>query len=281
MNFPETTFLLTGCASGIGRHLSQALVERGAKVYMTDADEEPLECHVNALREKNPYIRAEMMDVRDPAHWKEVIDKAVSAWGKLDVVMNIAGVVDPGKIYEATPAQIDLHLDVNAKGTLYGTQAAAAQMVRQRHGHIINIASLGGLVPLSGMSLYTASKFAVRGFSLAIASELIEHGVFVTIVCPDAVATPMLAQEAKQIDAALSFAGGRILSVRDIERAIFQKVLPRKPVEVIVPFSMNFLTRLVTALPGLTPYLLPYFRNKGLKRQARYRDQAVHVEEAR
>ena len=90
--------------------------------------------------------------------------------GRIDVLMNVAGIIAPGKVHEITADRMLSHLDVNARGVMLGTQAAARQMVRQGQGHIINIASLAGLAPIPGIAPYTASKFAVRGFSLAVAT---------------------------------------------------------------------------------------------------------------
>ena len=104
----------------------------------------------------------------------------------------MAGVLRVERVEDLQPESVALQLDVNTKGVILGTQAAAKVMVGQGRGHIINIASMAALAPVPGISVYSASKFAVRGFSLAAAQELEDRGVQVTVVCPDAVDTPMV-----------------------------------------------------------------------------------------
>jgi 3-oxoacyl-[acyl-carrier protein] reductase len=106
-------------------------------------------------------------------------------------------------------------------------------MVRQKKGHIINIASIAGIVPAWGFNLYNAAKFGVRGFTLAIAYELAEHNVAVTVVCPDAVETPMVKGMENNRAAAMVFGGSRTLSVDEIGNVILQKGLLQKKLEVV------------------------------------------------
>src|SRR5690606_20076022 len=121
-----------------------------------------------------------------------LLGEIIASHGSLDLLLNVAGVLRPGHVHVLSAGEIDLHLDVNAKGVMYGTQAAAREMVRHGGGQIINIASMAALAPIPGIALYSASKFAVRAFSLAVAYELAPHNVRVSVICPDAVSTPML-----------------------------------------------------------------------------------------
>ena len=126
-----------------------------------------------------------------------MLDRAEEAWGEIDVVMNIAGVIRPGEIRSIQAEDVDYHFDINVKGLIFGTRAAAQRMIPRGRGHIINVASLASMAPIPGLGLYSASKYAVRGFSLSAAEELRHHGIAVTTVCPDAVDTPMVD---KQLD---------------------------------------------------------------------------------
>lgn len=272
MSLKDRVFLITGCASGIGKHMAGVVARAGGRALMTDFDADGLARTFDALGDTQGRIRIRVLDVRSAEAWEGAVHDAVESFGRLDVLLNIAGISHSAYIHEAAVERIALHLDVNLKGVMLGTRFAAEVMVQQGAGHIVNIASLAGLCPVPGMSLYSASKFGVRGFGLAIADELKPKGVFVSTLCPDAVATPMLDHEALEPEAVLSFSGNRILTVQDIERAILVDALERKKVEVIVPRSMAPLARLVCALPSLTMPLLPLFRARGLKNQARYRD---------
>lgn len=272
MGIADQTYLITGCASGIGQHLAGALLRRGARVMMADIRIQPMDEYIAREKLEAGQFLIQELDVRDPEAWEGAFVRLEESWQRLDVLINVAGVVNGRYIHEATSEDVDFHMDINAKGTLYGCVAAARRMMPQRSGHIINIASVAGLVPVPGISFYSASKFAVRGFSHAMADELEPHGIFVTVVCPNAVATPMLDMEADQPETMLSFSGTRILTVQDLEQAVIERALVKRPREIILPASMSLFSRFTTAFPALAGGLLPYFRRRGAETQAKYRD---------
>jgi 3-oxoacyl-[acyl-carrier protein] reductase len=263
----SSSILLTGCASGIGRHLVGALLARGHRVVATDIAEEKLRACAEADRWSTRDLRLAPLDVRSAEDWETALDLGEQAFGPIDVVMNVAGALRPGWVHTITPGDVDLHLDVNVKGTMLGTRAASARMVPRRKGHIINIGSLASLAPVPGIALYSASKFAVRGFSLAAATELRPHGVAVTLVMPDAVETPMLDLQVHFEEAAMTFSGDKPLTVRDIARVILEEVLPRRPLEVTIPASRGLLARVANTAPGLSRVLAPVLVKKGRARQ--------------
>ncbi len=264
---PSRVMVLTGAASGIGRHLAGRLLREGHRLLATDVDETQLQ--VAARDDAWPADRALLRahDVRDAPVWPEVVDLAVRTWGHLDVMLNVAGVLRPSRVHAHDAADVDLHLDVNAKGVIHGTRAAAARMVEQGHGHVVNIASLAGHCPVPGLALYAASKFAVRGFSLAAALELRPLGVFVSVVCPDAVQTPMLDRQVPCPEAALSFSGPRPLTVQEVASAIVENILVKRPLEVLIPGPRGVLARATSVWPGLALRLAPLMLRRGAERQ--------------
>lgn len=259
--------VITGAASGIGRHLVGEARSRGFRVLATDLRADAL-AEAAGADGWDAEVRRRPLDVRDPLAWQEAVEDAWAAWRGLDVLVNCAGFLRPGWLLDTSPADVDLHLDVNVKGVIHGTRAAAAVMAREGRGHIVNIASLAGVAPVPGLSLYAASKFAVRGFTLSVADELAEHGVAVTALCPDAVQTPMLEVQRDREEAALTFSGGRVLTVEDIAAALFDEVLPRRPRELLLPRRRGLLAKLASAAPGWSAYLLPRLRAKGRAAQA-------------
>ncbi len=181
--------------------------------------------------------------------------------------MNVAGVLRVEPVYELKAESIALQIDVNTKGVILGTRAAAEVMVRQRHGHIINIASLAALAPIPGIAVYSASKFAVRGFSLAAAQELEPFGVHVSILCPDAVDTPMVDYQLDHAGAALTFSGPKILSTDDVAKAVLG-LLAKPRTELVIPWSRGFLARLSSVMPRfLHRRVVQRLTRKGLSRQ--------------
>jgi len=267
-------FLITGSASGIGKRLAERVAAAGHALLATDVNAAGLD----ALRQDwarqgwaPPRVLCDTLDVRDPAAWQDIMQAAVINWGRVDVLLNVAGVVQPGNVHEISAEQMLLHLDVNARGMMLGTQTAAKQMVRQRSGHIVNISSLAGVAPVPGIAPYTASKFAIRGFTLAVAHELSPHGVSVTCVCPDAVETPMLDHEMDYDDAALAFSSSRPLTVDDVASAVLDRALVHKPLEILLPRHRGWLAKLAAASPGVERWLIGTLSRAGRKRQAEYR----------
>lgn len=262
-------FLLTGCASGIGRHLAEVLLAAGHHVFATDLDEQRLREHAAANPDAWPTDRVHLrrLDVTHAGAWQLIYVEAERAMDRVDVLINIAGYLLPGRVGEFDPETVHRHLDVNTKGVIFGTHTAARHMLAHGGGHIINIASLAALAPIPGISLYSASKYAVRAFSLAAAQELRSRGVAVTVVCPDAVQTPMLDLQVDHDAAAITFSGSRVLTVAEVAEAIVGRVLPRRPLELHLPRSRALLARLADLLPRAALWLRPLLERRGRARQ--------------
>jgi 3-oxoacyl-[acyl-carrier protein] reductase len=260
-------FLVTGCGSGIGRHLADEIVRRGHRLLATDAALEALERHAEAAAWPADRVRCEGLDVRDPAAWERLTALAEELWGGLDVVINVAGILQPAAVVDAGDDDVHRHFDVNVKGVVFGTRAAARSMIRQGFGHVVNVASLASLAPIPGIALYSASKYAVRAYSLAAAEELRPHGVAVTTICPDAVRTPMLDRQIAHPEAALTFSAPRFLTVEEVARVILGRVLRKRPLLVAIPRWRGWLARVADLFPSASKSLTPIFTRRGRRRQ--------------
>jgi 3-oxoacyl-[acyl-carrier protein] reductase len=261
---PEAVTIITGAANGIGRQLARDLLARGdRRLILCDRDAAGLELSFGGT----PAARRRL-DVARLDEWRALIDGVVAEHGRLDALCNIAGVIVPGWIHEVDPAAIDLTIDVNVKGVLYGARLAAEQMVRQGAGHIVNMASLAGIAATPGNSLYCASKHAVRGFSLALAAELRGRGVAVSCVCPGVVDTHMLEVQLDRPEAALTFSAGAPLTTEQVS-ALLQRVLERRPVEVCLPSPA--LSKFSNAFPGLAARIYGLIQRQGLQAAAQLR----------
>lgn len=273
MNQPQT-FFLTGCASGIGRHLADGLVAQGHSMWATDVNLDALARHAAEKSWPESRVRVRQLDVRDAGAWEDQVREAASAFGRVDVLMNVAGYLWADKCHETSAEAVHLSLDINAKGVIFGTQAAARQMLRQGGGHVINICSMAGLAPIPSLAVYSASKYAVRGFSIAAAQELRPHNVYVTVICPDAVETPMIAPQRERDEGAILFSSPRLLSVEDVARAVFTRALPHRPLEVYLPAHRGLLARFSDLLPAAAFKLAPLFERRGRARQLQLRRSA-------
>jgi 3-oxoacyl-[acyl-carrier protein] reductase len=263
--------LVTGCASGIGRGLAQRLYARGDTVIATDIDEPGLQAAAREGGWTNPdRIVLRRLDVRDPKGWEQMVDEIVTRWGVLDVLVNVAGFLVPVWAKDATTADVDRTFDINAKGLIHGTNAAIRQMVAQKHGHVVNVASVAGLVPVPGLALYSASKHAARAYSIAAGQEVREHGVFVTAICPTVVATPMMDIQIDREEAAFVFSGKRALTVDEVVTAIVERAMVKKPLELVldVPWSgQGAVARAGNIFPGIGLALQKYIRKTGRSNQ--------------
>jgi len=259
---------ITGCANGIGRHLATTFYQRGDAVIVTDIDEAGL--HALTATWDTERILVARMDVRDQSSWQRIIDQALNRWGRIDIGLNVAGVLRTGYVTDFDLDDIDIVFDINVKGVLLGSRLLIAQMIRQGSGHLINIASLAGLSPVVGMSLYSASKFAVRAFTLAAAGELRHQGVRVSVICPDLVDTNMLTQQIDRPEAALSFSGSRTLTVDDVTRVVLHDALKLNRVEVMIPASRGWLGKIGNLFPSLTFRITDSLIKKGRQKQRWY-----------
>lgn len=190
--FSEKIAIITGAASGIGYALSRELARRGAVVVMADKNADLLFASVASIRGDGFHVVAEQLDVTDHAAVKKLVDDTVALHGRLDYLFNNAGIVIVGEARDFTLDEWRSVINTNLYGAVNGVAAAYPLMVRQGFGHIVNTASIAGLVPATGQISYTASKYAVVGMSNALRSEGADLGVKVSVICPGLIDTPIL-----------------------------------------------------------------------------------------
>jgi NAD(P)-dependent dehydrogenase (short-subunit alcohol dehydrogenase family) len=179
---------VTGAARGIGLAIAEALIGAGARVAIGDLDGQLAESAANRL---GPAARAYRVDVTDPASFEAFLDAAEGDLGDLDVLVNNAGIMFVGDFVAMDEDTMDLQIEVNLRGLLTGMRLAAARMRTRQRGHIVNIASMAGLVGAPGGVTYSATKHAVVGATAALRGELRPHGVHVSAVCPSIVRTEL------------------------------------------------------------------------------------------
>ncbi|TVP55660.1 MAG: SDR family oxidoreductase [Halomonadaceae bacterium] len=254
--------LITGAANGIGACIAQQAVTMGHSVIAADLDGAALE----AQWADSPEVHCERLDVRSEQQWHALFDRLDSTQQVVDVLVNVAGVLRSGQTGELNGDNVRLMLEVNVQGVIFGANAAAAHMIRHgRKGHIINIGSVASLFATPGNTIYAASKFAVRGFSIAAAGDLRPHGIAVTLVGPGPVKTGMLEQQRGDDDAALTFAGGRALTPDEVARCVLGPVLKQRPLEIYLPRMDGIIGKIANAAPGLFLRVTRYAAARGRK----------------
>ncbi|MBW1990317.1 MAG: SDR family oxidoreductase [Deltaproteobacteria bacterium] len=189
MAFKDKVAVVTGGGSGIGRALCEKLAAAGAKVLVSDIDEYQAKAVASAITSMGGKALAHKTDVTKSPQVRELVQKALDTHGRLDYMFNNAGVGVGGEARDLTLKDWKRVLDVNLWGVIHGVDAAYPVMIRQGHGHIVNTASVAGLVAAPGLLPYTTSKFAVVGLSRALRIEGRALGVKVSAACPGFVDT--------------------------------------------------------------------------------------------
>jgi short-subunit dehydrogenase len=192
-NIRGKTIVITGAARGIGYATAQALLARGARVIIGDRDLDVLESAVAGISSLGQ-VTGHPLDVTDKGSFAAFLDKArADGGGHIDVLINNAGVMPVGPFLEQSAQAIRSSIEVNLYGVLTGCQLVLPEMVKRRTGHIVNIASLAGMVAVPGQVVYAATKFGVVGLSSAMADEFAPQGVQITAVLPTFTNTELIA----------------------------------------------------------------------------------------
>ena len=183
---------ITGGASGIGAALSEALAAAGADVWIADRQVETAENVAQRLRSTGANAHAVALDSRDAAAFEAAIAETVRTSGRIDFLFNNAGIGIGGEVDALTLEDWTDIIDVNLRGVVHGVQAAYPTMIAQGSGHIVNTASMAGLITTSAQAGYAATKHAVVALSKTLRVEAAAHGVQVSVLCPGVVRTPIL-----------------------------------------------------------------------------------------
>jgi NAD(P)-dependent dehydrogenase (short-subunit alcohol dehydrogenase family) len=253
--------IVIGGAQGIGAATARQLLRLGTKVIIADVNDAALRDADNRDLGQRSNVLTRHADVCDESTLRGLLDEAVRSFGGVDVVVNCAAVLQPGPLHEASFEAIKRQFDINACGAAWVARTFLPHFAERRRGHLIQLASLGGMVAMPRSVAYCATKFAVRGLGLALALELRGTGVRVSTVCPDSTDTGMLWTEAIGAGAPVSFTS-RPMQPERVAAAIVRTI--RRPrTEVCVPRARGLLARLASAFPWLLATLYPLMERIG------------------
>ncbi len=220
---------ITGGGSGIGRAIAQHFGNRGWFVGLGDIDRLGMEATQDGLPRGFSYIHE--FDVRNRPAWDEALATFSRATGgRIDVLVNNAGIPIGGPLAEHSQDEIDRCLDINLKGVLYGAQAAFPHLKEAAPGScLLNIASAAGIYGSGGMSVYCATKFGVRGVTESLDAEWAEHGIKVCDLMPSFIDTPLLdklpnAHTNEAVRDQVTQAGLEITPVEEVAKAAWDAV---------------------------------------------------------
>jgi cyclopentanol dehydrogenase len=207
----DKVVIVTGGANGMGEAHCRLLAERGAAVVVADVNPRGEDVAADIVRQGG-VARFRSLDVRDRRQWQVIVDATVSEFGRIDGLVNNAGVLIRQPAHELSVESWDLLFDINVKGTFLGSQAVLPAMKKAGRGSIVNISSISGFVAnMPGMSAYCATKGAIRLFTKGLAVDYAEYNIRVNSLHPGTIRTPMTADFESDADKLNMLLGTTIL----------------------------------------------------------------------
>ena len=278
-HFQGKVAVVTGAASGIGKALSGALARRGATVVLADIDEAGAKAAADALAAGPPgRVSGVALDVTDAEAVATLVQRTAEDHGHLDLLFNNAGIGVIGDVENLSLAHWNRVIDVNLRGVVHGVVAAYPIMIRQRSGHIVNTASLAGLLPAPLLTPYGMTKHGVVGLSTSLRMEAAAHGVRVTVVCPGVIETPLLDKtnppDLPEVPAAPGVRGlltaviGKAYPAASLAEDVLDGVARNRPI-VVTPLHARIPWRLYRLSPRLMIETGPRFMRRAGLRPAR------------
>jgi NAD(P)-dependent dehydrogenase (short-subunit alcohol dehydrogenase family) len=253
--FNDRVVLVTGASSGIGRETALAFAAAGADVVLVARSVPALAKVAAAARKHGVKALAIPTDVTRPAAVRACFRKAIQRYGRIDVVVNNAGVMIPALVPEIRGADLQQMLDVNLFGALWVMQSAVKVMRAQGGGHIVNVASLAGRRGFSPLGAYSATKFALVGLTEALRTELVGEPVKVSLVLPGVIDTPMAQTALTDPSSAGLWRSSLNMPPSWVVWSIFAAIRFGLA-EVAVPPGGALLEKLASLTPGTTDALL-------------------------
>ena len=260
--------LVTGGASGLGREIAICFAKNGFRVCIADLNEARAQETIAQIEAMSGEAFFAPCDVTEPQDWARTVVAMDDAWGGTDILVNNAGVASGGPFDWLSPQDWRWVMEINFFGVLHGCQAVTPQMIERKSGHIINIASMAGLLNPPGMSNYNVSKAAVISLSETLQTELHPHGIGISCVCPSFFKTNLgesLRTPDEGTKAAMSklIEGSSEISASDIAEIIFKAaadkqflVLPHPKAQQAYDFKLTDLDQHLTSTEPLAQQVL-------------------------
>ncbi len=255
LSFRNRTVLVTGASSGIGREAALAFAAAGSNVVLVARRAKALAGVAARARKSGASVLVAPADVSKPAEVAACFAKAVKRFGRVDIVVNNAGVLIPSEVVSMKGADLQAMLDVNLFGALHVMQQAVTLMREQGRGHIVNVASLAGRRGFSPLGGYCASKFGLIGLTEALRTELVGERIHVSIVLPGVVDTAMASAFNESPGAGAMWPQALNMPPSWVVWSIFLAIRFRLA-EIAVPPGGALLEKLASLAPGTTDTLL-------------------------
>lgn len=272
--FNGQSVLITGAAAGMGRALCLALCRAGAHVYAGDIQQEKLQTLAESAAGAGS-IDTLLLDVTDPAQFAAAFERIVQERDSLDMVINNAGIVVGGDFRETSMAEIEKITSINYWGVMYGTKQAYDIMAAQGSGHIVNVASPAGAMPVPLSTAYSATKHAVVGLSHSLRAEAALYGVKVSVVLPGMVKSELWenAINTGDYDYKKEMENTPVAQITSEQAALeILQGINRNQEDIVFPFVNRMIVKLYRMFPGAMTGVVTTPLLKSLKQSLQSRD---------
>ena len=263
-NNNKKTAFISGAAGGLGQQAAALFDKLGYRLWLSDFNQQQLD----DLKQRYPDAIIDQTDLTDPQQLEALCQVLEAYSDELAIAYINAGISLPGRVIDLQRNQLKAQLDINLNAAVFLMHACAKKMAVQKSGHIIATASTAALISLQDGAPYSASKFGLRGFLIALAAELKPLGISVSALYPNAIDTPMLRFEAANGGSSLNFLGDPLKPEQVI--AALEKALKGKKLEYFIPAADSLTARLVCTFPGLLNRFYPLLNWLGEKGRSKY-----------
>ena len=259
--------IVTGASSGIGEHTAKLFAERGANVAIAARIIDKLKQLKTEIAGNGTKIIEIQTDVSKLTDCRNLIKQTADSLGSIDIMVNNAGFTSQGNFEDVDIKDLDQIIEVNFKAPIRLTKLALPYIKKSPQGRIINVASILGIIPLPSEAVYSATKFALRGFSYALAEELENTNVKVCLICPGPVDTPFIMENIEKLND-LVFSPP-VSTPEEIAKLIIKSAEDGK-IERIKPVHTGILAKIGFLLPPVKKLVLPIMKKQGKERKRKY-----------
>ena len=267
MNIKSKTVIITGASSGIGFSAAKLFAREGANLVLAARSTGKLDELEGELTQYEVKVLKVTTDISKLTDCKNLIKETISTFGGLDILVNNAGYTAQGEFKDIELKEYDQILEVNLKAPIRLTKLALPHLLKSASGRIINVVSILGIFPIPTETVYSATKFGLRGFSYALADELADTNVKVCSICPGPVDTPFIMEHIEKVH---DLVFSTTVSTPDEIGELILKSAKDGKMERIKPGHTGFLAKIGMLIPFLKKLLLPVMILDGKRRKARY-----------
>ena len=267
LTLKDKNVVITGASSGIGRATAKSFARKGANIVIASRNLKKLEELKEELETFKVNILVIETDVRRLKDCRNLLSKSAEELGGIDIIINNAGFTSRGPLKKIPVRDIDRTIDVNLRATIRLSKLVIPYLMKRGGGSIVNISSILGIMPIPTEAVYSATKFAIRGFSYAMAQELKDSGITVSVVSPGPVDTPFIMDNIESLnDIVLS---PPLSSADDIAKLIVLSAEDGK-LERIKPVHTGILAKIGFLFPYVTKIARPFMESRGRKKKDKF-----------